>query len=164
MAQDTPEYEIQDLEVQLGTNEFTGNLSSGKLMPLRWAANSSVACFPATRFVEFKGNHVLYRMEMPKYSSLRITVIPKNKKARTNVYALRLGINNYDNPPNISSCISCEAGYPIYVGTPSPRMPAKPQSVEYISVNRPYNILIGVAGIEGVVEGEYTLKIELASR
>ncbi|MBX2870658.1 MAG: hypothetical protein KTR30_01120, partial [Saprospiraceae bacterium] len=40
---------------------FEGVLDQGQTMPLRWAENSSVACFPGTRFVEYQGNHVLYR-------------------------------------------------------------------------------------------------------
>lgn len=143
---------------------FEGNLDQGQTMPLRWAENSSVACFPGTRFVEFQGHHVLYRMTMPAYSDLEITVQPKDPKHRINIYALRLGINNRDTPPNISSAISCEAGYPIYAGNPNLDAPAEPQSVSYISVARPYTILIGVAGAKDVLAGAYELKVDLKER
>ncbi|NET35130.1 MAG: hypothetical protein F6K19_24405 [Cyanothece sp. SIO1E1] len=143
---------------------FEGALDQGQTMPLRWAENSSVACFPGTRFVEFQGNHVLYRMQMPAYSDLKITVQPKDPKHRINIYALRLGVNNMDTPPNISRAISCEAGYPIYAGQPNLNAPAEAQSVSYISVARPYSILIGVAGAKGVLEGAYELKVELKER
>lgn len=143
---------------------FEGTLDQGETMPLRWAENSSVACFPGTRFVEFQGNHVLYRMQMPAYSDLKITVEPNDSKHRINIYALRLGINNMDTPPNISRAISCEAGYPIYAGQPNFNAPAEARSVSYISVARPYNILIGVAGAKGVLEGGYKLKVELKER
>ncbi len=162
MAQE--EYPVTDIELTGNTTVITGNLEAGKTMPLRWAESSQVACFPGTRFVEFQGNHVLYRMVMPPYSELKITVTPKDRKNRTNIYALRLGANNYDLPPNIVRAISCEAGYPLYAGNPNLRAPAKPQSVEYISVNKPYNIVIGVAGAKDVLSGEYELKIELKSR
>jgi len=155
-------YQLQAPQNQ--TSLFEGNLEQGQTMPLRWAENSSVACFPGTRFVEFQGNHVLYRMQMPAYSDLKITVQPKDPKHRINIYALRLGINNMGTPPDISSAISCEAGYPIYAGQPNLNAPAEPKSVSYISVARPYNILIGVAGAKEVLEGGYELKIELKER
>lgn len=162
MAQEQPK--VIDLELTGNTTIVTGNLESGDTMPLRWAENSQVACFPGTRFFEFQGNHVLYRIVMPAYAELKITVTPKDKKNRINVYALRLGINNFDLPPNITRAISCEASYPIYAGNPNLRAPATPQSVEYISVNKGYNIVIGVAGAKEVLSGEYELKIEVEKR
>ena len=128
------------------------------------AANSQVACFPGTRFNEFEGNHLLYQVQMPAGSKIVITVTPKNKKHRINLYALRLGVNSTVVPPAVPSAISCEASYPIYAGNPNYRAPAKPQSVEYISIRKPYNILIGVAGATGVTEGDFELKIEISKR
>ncbi len=162
MAQE--ETKVTDIELTGNTTIITGHLEDGAPMPLRWAENSQVACFPGTRFIEFQGNHVLYRMVMPPYSELKVTVTPKDRKNRTNVYALRLGANNYDLPPDIVRAISCEASYPLYAGNPNLKAPAKPQSIEYISVNKPYNIVIGVAGAKEVLSGEYELKIELKSR
>ncbi|MEL6924089.1 MAG: hypothetical protein AAFO94_08580, partial [Bacteroidota bacterium] len=141
---DTEELPVKDLEAKAKIM-VSGNLQEGQTMPLQWAANSSVACFPGTRFNEYMGNHILYRVEMPARSKMNITVSPKDKKNRINVYALRLGADSMVTPPNVSSCISCEASYPIYAGKPNYRKAAKPQSVEYISINKPYTILIGVA-------------------
>ncbi len=162
-AQDGNAPEIIDLDFQ-PTIIQNGNLNSGFIMPLQWAANSSVACFPATRFVEFQGNHLLYRVQLPAGANVKITVTPKNKKHRINLYALRLGAHNYDSPPDITRAISCEASYPIYVGKPNYRVPAKAQSVEYMSVRKPYNILIGVAGAKGIMEGDFELKLEFTQR
>lgn len=155
-------YQLETPQNQISL--FEGQLNEGQTIPLRWAENSAVACFPGTRFVEYQGNHVLYRMTMPAYSDLKLTVTPKDPKHRINIYALRLGVNNLGTPPNISSAISCEAGYPIYAGTPNFNAPAEPRSVSYISVNRPYTILIGVAGAKGVLEGAYELKVALKER
>lgn len=162
-AQESVEVEVLDLEYQPSI-VLEGNLKSGFLMPLQWAASSQVACFPATRFFEYKGNHVLYRVQMPAGSKVNITVTPKSKKHRVNLYALRLGANNYDAPPQIFRAISCEASYPIYAGKPNVKAPAKPQSIEYMSIRKPYNILIGVAGSEGLTEADFELKIEFAKR
>lgn len=165
-AQDAPvERTVFTLKTEQNkTLQFEGKLEDGMTMPLRWAENSSMACFPGTRFVEYQGNHVLYRMQMPAYSDLKITVKPKDAKHRINIYALRLGATNMGFPPNLSSAISCEAGYPIYAGTPNFDAPAEERSVSYISVNKPYNILIGVAGAKGFTSGDYILQVELKER
>lgn len=138
-----------------------GNLQDGCIMPLDWAQNSSVACFPGTRFVEYQGNHMLYSVEMPAASDMTITVTPANKKDRINLYALRLGINNSATPPEIFSAISCEASYPAYFGKPNLKKASKPQSIEYMSIKKPYTIVIGVAGANGVDAGSYELEINI---
>ncbi len=148
--------------------EVTGNIKDGgKLSSLRWAERSSVACFPGTRFEMFNGNHVFYRMTMPAASSMKITVVPKDGKA-INLYALRQGIRDQKTPPNITSAISCEASYPIYANISRTRRVRNKddgtRKVEYISVRSSYSILIGVAGAEGLTEGDYTLKVEIKPR
>ena len=156
-------YSVNYLDTQ-SEIKVKDNLNAGCAMPLEWAQNSSVACFPGTRFIEFQGNHVLYSVEMPPASEMTITVSPKSKKHRVNLYALRLGVNNSAVPPEISSAISCEASYPIYIGQPNMRKAAKPQSVEYMSITKPYSIIIGVAGAKGVIEGEYELSIQISQK
>lgn len=148
--------------------QVTGNLKDGqKLSSLRWAERSSVACFPGTRFEMFNGNHVLYRMTMPAASEMTIVVEPKDGKA-INLYALRQGMRRQQNPPDITSSISCEASYPIYANVSKTRRVKNKDDgtrrVEYISVNSPYSILIGIAGAEGLTEGDFTLKVEIKAR
>lgn len=147
--------------------EVTGNLKDGsRLSSLRWAERSSVACFPGTRFEMFNGNHVLYRIAMPAASRMIVTLTPKNTKA-INLYALRQGMRRQQNPPDITSSISCEARYPIYVkrgGRLIQNEDDGVRQIEYISVRSPYSILIGVAGANGLAEGDYTLKVEVKPR
>lgn len=154
---------VTELEAQTVITKM-GNLKDGSTMPLSWAASSQMACFPATRFNEYQGNHLLYRVQLPAYSKMKITVTPKNKKHRINLYALRLGENNMGTPPELNSAISCEASYPIYAGTPNYRQANKAKSVEYISIRKSYTILIGVAGAVDVKEGDFELKIETSKR
>jgi len=139
------------------------DLSEGQTIPLAWASSSQVACFPATRFNEYKGNHVFYRVDLPAQSQITITVDPKNNK-RINLYALRMGVDDRMTPPEIQVVGSCEASYPIYAGTPNYQERAKAQSVEFMSIRNPYSILIGVAGAENVLSGAYDLNIEITSR
>ena len=155
---------VIDLRMEQSSGTIEGNLSQGFEMPLRWAESSQIACFPATRFNEFRGHHLLYRIPMPAYAEMKITLSPKDRKYRINLYALRLGINNVAVPPDISSAISCEASYPLYAGTPNLGAPSEPQSVEFISIRKGYNIVIGVAGAEGVTEGDFELRIDIEKR
>ncbi|MGI8543320.1 MAG: hypothetical protein ACR2MD_07535 [Aridibacter sp.] len=150
--------------------QVTGNLSDGvRILNLRWAERSSVACFPGTRFEMFNGNHVLYRMTMPAQAVMTITVVPKEGK-RINLYALRQGMNprSQQVPPDVTSAISCEAKYPIYADVSRNRRVKNvddgTRTIEYISINSPYSILIGVAGANGLNEGAFDLKVEFKSR
>ena len=150
------------------TGAVTGNLKDGtKLSSLRWAERSSVACFPGTRFAMFNGNHVFYRIVLPRASAMKVIVTPKKGKA-INLYALRQGMRRQSVPPNVTSAISCEASYPIYANLPGGRTVRNKDSgirkVEYISVNSPYSILIGVAGANGLTEGDFKLQIEIKPR
>ncbi len=149
------------------TGEVSGNIEDGQKISLRWAESSSVACFPGTRFEMFNGNNVFYRVTLPAASAMKITVTPADGKA-INLYALRQGSKSTDAPPNISSAISCEASYPIYANLGGGRQVKNKddgtRKVEYISVNSPYSILIGVAGANGLTEGDFKLNIEIKPR
>jgi hypothetical protein len=138
---------------------ISGNLKTGNLIPdLSWAANSSVACFPATQNHKFRGNHVLYATTIPKYSDATITVIPEDKKQNFSVYAYLVGVTNEELPPNLNRCITCEADYKW-----DRKWKGKTQDhtrkVRLNTVNRSYKVVIGVVGPEAVKEGEFTVEI-----
>ncbi len=141
---------------------YKGNISEGKTIPLEWASTSNMACFPATRNEEFRGNHLFYKLELPKYSKMKVTVIPQDGK-RINLYAIS-GYDGQSLPPNISRCVTCEAGYAKYVGNTDVTKSAGAQSVEFMAINNPYNVLIGVAGAKGATSGEFIIKVELTGR
>ncbi len=138
-----------------------GNLSNGsKMDDLSWASSSSNACFPATQNTKFRGNHVLYSMVMPTYAEMTITVIPDDKNANFSIYAYQIGTSNYSTVPNLPSCIACEAehkwDYPKAGKTQD-----HTRSIYLSSLYEPYNVVIGVAGADGLTSGSYTLKIEM---
>lgn len=130
---------------------------------LRWASTSSNACFPGTQNKKFTGNHVLHQFEIPPYSEVTITVTPKNKNANFSLYGYQVGTTNYSIPPNLSSCVSCEADhkwdYPKRGKTQD-----HTRSIFFNSIKNPYNIFIGVAGADGLTDGDYTLSIDLKSK
>ncbi|RMG74316.1 MAG: hypothetical protein D6722_02625 [Bacteroidetes bacterium] len=160
------EPEVTPLSCAKGESiRLTGELAQGQPMPLDWAASSQVACFPATRFAEFEGHHQLYRVDLPRYSRIRIRVVPEGRH-RINVYGLRQGTHPSMQavPPAISVAGSCEASYPIYAGEPDLSRGGEPQEIEFIAINNPYSILIGVAGARGVTAGAYTLEVSIGDR
>ena len=55
------------IRLDAGSQTLTGNLSDGKIIDdLSWAWNSSMACFVETAKNQYKGNHVFYKIEIPK--------------------------------------------------------------------------------------------------
>ncbi len=155
------------LPANSNAGQIDGNLKTGKVIPLRWAEQSSVACFPGTRFEMFNGNHVFYRIAMPAASRITITLAPK-EGAAINLYALRQGAAETAAPPAISSAISGEAKYPIYANLPTGRRVTNKddgtRKIEFISVGSPYSILIGVAGASGLTEGDFSLGVKIEDR
>lgn len=144
------------------SGEVTGNISSGQKISLDWAAQSSVAAFPSTRFEMFDGNHVFYRISLPAGSEMTITLTPEKGKL-INLYALRQGVGETSVPPHVSSAISAEASYPLYANVGNGRKVSNADNgvrkVEFMSVGSPYSILIGVAGAQGARDGEYKLNV-----
>ncbi|GBF50848.1 hypothetical protein LPTSP4_23750 [Leptospira ryugenii] len=139
----------------------SGDLSLGKVLEdLEWAETSSMACWPGIRNVEFEGNQVFYWTDLPKKSTMIITVKPKDPKHRINLYAFS-GFDPKYIPPNVTGAVSCEASHPSWIGTPDFTKPNEPQSVELRAVGNPYRVFIGVSGAKDVLKGEFELTIEI---
>lgn len=140
-----------------------GDIKTGTEIDLQWAANSSVACFPATRFDHFDGKQVAYSFSLPKYTRAKIELTPKGKDKDLSLYAYSMGTTRNDLPPNVPSVVSCEASY----GTNSMSKPYNPggaESVELMAINNPYNAIIVVAGAQGLGSGAFDLKVTLSPR
>ena len=145
---------------------YTGNLAEGtSLDDLSWAWNSSVACFPETQKSKFTGNHLFFTGIIPKYSELTVTVIPKDPTQNFSVYAYEIGANKTVLVPNLPSCIRCEADHfreRNFVGKP-PQDHTRIVS-NLVAINRPYRVVIGVTGADGLDEGEFTLQLSMKTR
>lgn len=143
------------------TVEVTGSLGKGGKVDLAWAANSSVACFPATENANFTGNHVLYKTQIPKNSDMLVTAVPKDAKTDLSVYAYEVSTTDTTSiPPSVTRVTSCEAGY----DAKKDNNPGVTESVKLTAINNPYAVYIGVVGANGTTAGDYTLKVELKSR
>ena len=142
------------------TLSYKGDLADGvKIHDLSWASTSSNACFPATQNHKFRGNHIIYITEIPKYSKMEITVVPDDKNANMSIYAYTVGTSSNAMVPNLSSCVSCEAehkwDYPKKGKTQD-----HTRTVYLNAVNNPYKVVIGVAGADGLTKGSFILKIK----
>lgn len=145
------------------TVKTTGKIDGGTEIDLAWAANSSVACFPATKNDHFNGKHVAYSFSLPKYTTATVELIPKKKDVDLSLYAYSMGTTRSDLPPDVPSVVSCEASY----GTrsiSSPYNPGGSEKIELVAINNPYNAIIGVAGAQGIKKGDFELKVTLAPR
>lgn len=144
---------------------ISGNLSNGiKMKDLSWAWRSSVACFPETQKPKFTGNHVLYSTNLPPYSEMIITVIPKNKNHNFSIYAYTIGPNNSYIVPNLPSCVSCEAEHKWDRPKVNRTQDHTRTLAKLIAIRNPYKVIIGVVGAEGLDKGKFDLKIDLKSR
>jgi len=138
-----------------------GDLADGQVMSdLSWAWQSSVACFPETQVSKFTGHHQLFEFEVPAGTEVVITLTPKNKKHNMSLYAYMIGVGTDAIVPNLSSCIRCEADYkwdrPWAGKTQDHRRIVK----NILAIQRPYKVIIGVAGAEGLTEGDFVLDIK----
>jgi hypothetical protein len=141
----------------------TGKINSGVQIDLAWAANSSVACFPATSFDQFDGSHVMYQFELPKYTTATVEMTPKAADLDLNLYAYSVGTTSTSLPPNVPSCVSCEASY----GTNNINTrynPGATEKVELVAINNPYRVFVGVAGSQKITKGSFDLKVTLKPR
>ncbi len=144
---------------------YEGNLNKGvQIHDLSWAWNSSVACFPETQKQKFTGNHVVYVTEIPRYSKMEVSVVPKDVNANFSLYVYEIGTNSTAVVPNLPSCVSCEVAHKW-------DRPHKNQTQDHTrtvsnitAINNPYKVVIGVVGANGLKEGEYTLNVKLESR
>ncbi|MDC0231066.1 hypothetical protein OAK19_03800, partial [Aureispira] len=142
------------------TKVYRGDLADGvKVHDLSWASSSSNACFPATQNSKFTGNHILYVTEIPEYSQMDITIIPTENNANMSVYAFMNSLSSDAMVPNLSSCISCEADYK-WEYPKRGQIQDHTRTVSLNSTNRPYRIVIGVAGADGLTQGDFIVKIK----
>jgi hypothetical protein len=141
--------------------EVASNLDKGGVIDLAWAANSSMACFPATENVNFNGNHVLFTVDLPKQTEMTITATPDGKTTDLSVYAYTVSATGTPTlPPTVSSAVSCEAGY----DQKNDSNPGVAETAKLIATTNPYKVVIGVAGAGATKSGAFKLKVTTKAR
>ena len=140
----------------------TGKFETGALIPdLTWAANSAMACFPATQNANFKGKHVMYAVRLPPKSILTVTLTPKNANQQTSIWGYQTGGTDYRVPPKIQSSVNCEAEH-TWDRPRAGKMQDHTRSIKFQNPTaNTYNVLIGATGPEAVTEGEFSLAFAL---
>ncbi|WP_271392763.1 hypothetical protein [Aequorivita sinensis] len=132
---------------------------------LSWAWKSNNACFPETQKNKFTGNHVLYYTDLPAYSEMEVTVVPKNRRANFSIYAYQVGTVSEKNiVPNLYSYLSCEAEHK-WDFKKRGRTQNHTRTVKNLTaIANPFQVVIGVTGANGLAEGEYELHVKLKTR
>ena len=143
---------VRYLDQPFGTH--SGSLSSGAPMDLSFAAQASMACFPAPANGWYGGNHVLYGFSVPAGTPITVRAIP-GAGQDLSLYGYSLGATRYDTPPTVQSAVSCEASPS---SSSNPNGPDVAEQIHFSSSANPYNFLIGVAAPAGI-SGSYTLQI-----
>lgn len=137
---------------------YRGKLEEGvPIHDLSWAWNSQNACFVSIRQNKFTGNHLLYTTALPAYSEIEISLSPEDGADNMSLYAYSLGSGELRFVPELPSCISCEASFQPDTG----QAPGPERKVSLRSGNNPLQVVIGVAGAEGLSSGAYLLTISL---
>lgn len=160
LAQSTPAvYTVESVGNK--TSTVQGSLKDGvKLQSLAWASNSSNACFPATQNVKFTGNHVFYVTELPPRSVMTITVRPKNDGTNLSIYGYQIAPDKVILPEDLQYSVTCEADHKRdYLRRGE--SPTSARSMRFNAVGNSYKVFIGVAGANGLTEGDFTLEITL---
>ena len=131
-----------------------------KLSSLQWASSSSVACFPATQNAKFTGNHVFFSTTIPPHSIMTITVKPKDVSKNLSLYGYEIAPDKTILPKDLQSCVTCEADhkwdYPKKGKTQT-----EVRTITLNAVENSYNVIIGVAGADGLTDADFTLEITL---
>ena len=130
-----------------------------KIRDLSWAWNSSVASFPETQKQSFTGKHILFETSIPRYSSMTVTLIPKKANDKLSLYGYQIGTNSNYVVQNLPSCVSCEADNNQMGKAKNNR-----RNISFTAINNPYKIMLGVAGVKGLTEGEFVIQIEVKAR
>jgi hypothetical protein len=139
---------------------FKDDIKNGVVIKdLSWAWNSSVACFPETQKNSFTGKHILFQTEIPANSEMTITLKPTKRSSKLSLYGYQVGVNNKAVVPNLSSCVSCEAD-----NNQAQKATNNHRSIQFRAVQRPYKIVIGIAGENGLSEGDFTFEIAVRPR
>ena len=148
--------EVEPIAInRMGVGSVQGQLSDGACVNLDWASNSSVACFPETRFNAYLGNHRWYTVSrpLPADKAARLTVTPSgNQDLSLYAYLLPTWGSRYL-PPFIPQVGVCEAAYRRGAG--------EAETFDIWNRSGEHDILIGVAGAQGVDTAAFELSVEV---
>lgn len=125
-------------------------LSEGKRIDLAWAQQSAVACFPANQDDLFSGPHRFFALQQAADQGLLITLMPE-PGVDLSLYTLQVATDFFGLPPDIQSAVSCDAALNAGAG--------EAEALALWGPNNPYNVIVGVAGVQGQNTGRFLLEV-----
>lgn len=144
------------------TVTVAGKLEAGApLASLDWAWKSSMACFPATQQQYYNGNHVFFTAELPTRSEMYITVVPKDPTVNMSGYAYAIAAGKQILPPDIASCVSCEAEQKWDRPKRGKTQDHTRVLPRVTAIQNPYTVIIGVTSPKEITAGDFELKVEI---
>ena len=146
------------LKLDLHNNRATvhGDLAFGETVDPAWATEQGIRCFEAEVAAQFAGHNVFFEVRnSPPDSTLKATVSGGGLDLGLYAYSIDLG-EELTLPPDVSSVRDCGSSTDPLPDLADPL--AAP--VELRVPAEAITVILGVAGAEGVVKGEFTLDIE----
>jgi hypothetical protein len=147
--------DVQVVSLTGGTAKVSGSLAGAGCADLGFAANSAVACFPATQNASFEGSHTFFALEEPVGPGKTITVkLTPAPGVDLNLYGLQTGATTFHVPPHVPGAVACEAALSAGAGGA--------ETITFSTGNggtNAYNSLLAVAGPKGVAVGSFDLEV-----
>ena len=135
---------------------FQENIANGELIDLSWAASASIACWPTQEDTNFSGKHMFFSFTQEPATEFAAVVVP-TEDIDVNLYMLQVGIDEeVQFPPNLSATVTCEAGYPAATNNNA----GEPDLAKVIAIRQSYQIVVGVAGANGLEQGSFSLYVK----
>lgn len=91
---------------------------------------------------------------------MTVTVTPKSANANLSIYGYQIGTSNFTLPEDLQRCVTCEADQK-WDDPKRGKIQTSARSVTFNAIGNSYNIFIGVAGANGLADGDFTLEIAL---
>ncbi|MFK7927567.1 MAG: hypothetical protein AB8H79_05235 [Myxococcota bacterium] len=135
---------------------YRHDLSEGASIDLDWADSSTVACWTSNENSNFDGAHLFFATVQPADSVLTVAATP-GANTDISLYLMQLPLDEAPVPPNVTSARSCDISADY-------QYDSNPGEVEYITTlgyGDDVNVLIGIAGANGTVDGEFDLELYL---
>jgi len=135
---------------------YQHDLDEGEVIDLDWADSSSVACWTSNENSNFNGTHVFFATVQPADSVLTVAATP-GSNTDISMYLMQLSRDVAPVPPEVTTARSCDISADY-------QYDSNPGEVEYITTlgyGEDVNVLIGIAGANDTVVGEFDLELYL---
>lgn len=137
-----------------------GDLELGVIIPIQWANQPEIACFPGQMNPMFSGKHQFYRISMHAFERLNITAIPLLLETDVSIYAYKVpsGQDSPPLPPEVKT------KYCVSSGGFRKKNPGVPETVKFHTGVVAEDVIIGVTSPVDESSGEFALRFLFEKR